>query len=221
MRRLLDRARSHANDPELFAGLVQACRYAGLDRAAITAYEHARRLDPQVRTAVNHAYFAVGEYDKVIETDLEDPPISTAMALDAQGRSAEAVALLRGIEAPGLPRLFTLIINGLSALFEGNTAAALPAVDAMMQRWPLRDPCASYYLARCLARGGHPKALDILCRSIEGGFHSYTLFMRDPWLDSLRGEPAFQEALALAERERREAIDAFLAAGGERILGRP
>ena len=221
MRRLLDRARSHANDPELFAGLVQACRYAGLDRAAIAADEQARRLDPQVRTAVNHAYFAVGEYDKVIETDLEDPPITTAMALDAQGRSADAIALLRAMDAPGLPKLFTLIINGLSALFAGDTAAALPAVDAMMRRWPLRDPCASYYLARCLARGGHPKALEILRRAIEGGFHSYALLTRDPWLDSLRGERSFADLVAIAERGHQEAIRAFLDAGGERILGRP
>jgi len=219
MRRLLERAQSHSADPELFAGLVQTCRYAGLDRAAIRAYEHARRLDPQVRTAVAHAYFAVGEYEKTIETDIEDPPIMTALAMDLQGRGAEAIAFLRRFAGPGLPTLFTLIIDGTTALFGGNSSAALPAVDAMMRRWPLRDPCATYYLARSLAAGRHPRAIEMLRRAIEGGFHSYGLFTRDPWLDSLRGERAFKEVMALAHNEYREGVDGFVAAGGERILG--
>ena len=33
-------------------------------RPAIAAYEHARRLDPQIRTAVSHAYLMTGEYER-------------------------------------------------------------------------------------------------------------------------------------------------------------
>jgi tetratricopeptide (TPR) repeat protein len=219
MLRLLERARSHSADPELFAGLVQACRYAGLDRPAIAAYEHARRLDPQVRTAVTHAYFTAGDYEKAIETDLEDPPIITALAMDLLGRRAEAVELLERFVVPGLPTLFQLIIDASVALFEGNMKAALPAADAMLQRWPMRDACATYYLARTLAAARHPRAIEIFRRAVEGGFHSYSCFTRDPWLDSLRGEPAFAEVMALAEKEYREALDAFVIAGGDHILG--
>ena len=52
MLRLLDRTRRRSSDPELFAGLVQACRYAGLQRPAIVAHEHAVRLEPQIKTGV-------------------------------------------------------------------------------------------------------------------------------------------------------------------------
>jgi serine/threonine protein kinase/tetratricopeptide (TPR) repeat protein len=219
MLRLLERARSRSADPELFAGLVQACRYAGLDRPAIAAYEHARRLDPQIRTAVTHAYFTAGEYQKAIDTDLEDPPIVTALALDLLGRPAEAAALLKRYVAPGLPTLFQLIIDASVALFEGELETALPAADAMLRKWPTRDACATYYLARTLAAARHPRAIEMLRRAIEGGFHSYSCFTRDPWLDSLRGEPAFAEVIALAQKEYREGLKAFIEAGGERILG--
>ena len=48
--RLLGEAARHGNDPELFAGLVHACRYCGLFEQSIAAHEEARRLDPNVAT---------------------------------------------------------------------------------------------------------------------------------------------------------------------------
>jgi eukaryotic-like serine/threonine-protein kinase len=219
MLRLLERARTRSTDPELFAGLVQACRYAGLDQPAIAAYEHARRLDPHIRTAVAHAYFTAGEYEKVIDTDLEDPAIISALAMDLLGRPGDGIAHLQRYLVPGLPVLFRLIIEASTALLEGNRERARTIGDPLIDKWPLRDPCATYYLARMLGAAGHPRAIEILRRSIEGGFHSYAMFMRDPWLDPLRTEPAFQELMALTERQYREGVEAFVAAGGERILG--
>ena len=55
MRRLLQRAR-RAVDPEHFAGLVHACRYAGLLNASVAAHEEARRLDPRIPTSVVNVY---------------------------------------------------------------------------------------------------------------------------------------------------------------------
>ncbi len=43
------RRRCHGNDPELFAGLVHACRYCGLFEQSIAAHAEARRLDPERR----------------------------------------------------------------------------------------------------------------------------------------------------------------------------
>ena len=43
--RLLGEANHNGNDPELFAGLVHACRYCGLFEQAIAAHDEARRLD--------------------------------------------------------------------------------------------------------------------------------------------------------------------------------
>ena len=44
MVRLLERLRHRSSDPELYAGLVHACRYCGVLDASIAASAHARRL---------------------------------------------------------------------------------------------------------------------------------------------------------------------------------
>jgi len=219
MLRLLERARTHPGDPELFAGLVQACRYAGLDHPAIAAYEHAYRLDPKIRTAISHAYLMAGEYERVIETDQEDPPLLTALALDMLGRPIDASAHLRAHQTPGMPGLMRLFLEATLAIVQRDRAAGLTVADEILENWRLRDPCATYYLARSLAALEHPRAIETLRRAVEGGFHSYAFFIRDPWLDRLRTEDAFTQVLSLAEAHFREAAQAFVAAGGERILG--
>ena len=62
MVRLVRRASSRGSDPELFAALVPACRYCGLLRHSLAAYERATRLDPNIRTSVQHTFFMLGDY---------------------------------------------------------------------------------------------------------------------------------------------------------------
>ena len=64
MLRLLERTRVSAPpDPELFAGLVQACRYAGLQRRPSLRTNTRVRLEPQIRTAVCPRVSDAGEYE--------------------------------------------------------------------------------------------------------------------------------------------------------------
>jgi hypothetical protein len=116
----------------------------------------------------------------------------------------------------GLHRLF---LEGMLAVLEEDRPAGTRAADEILQIWKLRDPCATYYLARTLAAFEHPRAIEIFRRAVEGGFHPYSFYQRDPWLDSLRAEAAFNDIMAGVAREYRDAVDAFLGAGGERILG--
>ena len=219
MLRLLERAGAHAGDPELFAGLVQACRYVGLERPAIAAYEHARRLDPGIRTAVVHAFLMSGAYQRAVETDQEDPPVMTAVALDLLGRRPDAAAHLRSLWHPGLTGLHRLFLDAMLGVLEEDRTAAESAADRLARLWRLRDPCARYYLARTLAAVGHPRALEMFGRAVEGGFCAAGFFRVDPWLDPIRHEPEFAVLLSRAERERSEAARAFEEAGGRRILG--
>jgi eukaryotic-like serine/threonine-protein kinase len=218
MLRLLERARERSSDPELFAGLVQACRYAGLQRPAIAAHEHARRLEPQIRTAVSHAYLMAGEYERAIETDRDDPPVVTTLALELMGRRDRAIAHARKYTGTGIPPLLRSFFTVNVALFEERQDDALAAGEETLKMWSLRDPCATYYLARTLASMGHPKAIPMLKRSVEGGFYCYPFFARDPALDRLRTDLEFRDVLRFAEAAYRDAADAFVAAGGERIL---
>ena len=57
------KAAQHGNDPELFAGLVHACRYCGLFEQAIDAHAEARRLDPNVPTSFEQTIMMSGDLD--------------------------------------------------------------------------------------------------------------------------------------------------------------
>ena len=220
MLRLVRRAHDHTGDPELFAGLVQACRYCGLLEPAIAAFEHARRLDPHIRTSVAHAYFALGDYEQTMATNVEDPPVLNALAMVALGRSHDAAALLREVDRGALPKLYRLYVQGTLGLIEGKRAHALESLRTLRQSSAMRDPCGWYYAARAFAYlGDHDIALESLERSVSGGFVCVPWLTRDPWMDSLRQRPQFRALLADADARHRRAADAFVKAGGDRLLG--
>jgi serine/threonine protein kinase len=220
MQRLLKRAQQSGADPELFAGLVQACRYCGLLDASIAAWEEARRLDPTIRTSVAHAFLMRSDYERVLETNVEDPPILNAAALQLMGRVEEAADLLHQLRARPLPRVLRAFIDATTEVLEGRRREALGHLDEVMRVWQFRDPCGIFYLARLLAAAGDkPGALAQLKASVEGGFFSPGFLLRDPWLDSLRGDAAFRHICAHAEERHRTAAEAFRKAGGESLLG--
>jgi tetratricopeptide (TPR) repeat protein len=221
MVRLLQRAASHPTDAELFAGLVQSCRYCGLLDAAIAAYEHAVRLDKAVRTSVTHAYFMRGDYEQAIATDLEDMKHVTLLALDLSGRRDEALRLAREIESRQLPPVLQGFVAMLRLQLEGRSPEAAAALREVVPRMPLRDPCSKFYISRQLAAAGEPvEAARMLAKSVDGGFSSFDFMMRDPWLQPIRGTDAFRAILRRAEARERQARAAFIEAGGEQVLGR-
>ncbi len=218
--RLLDRASLQMHDPDLFAGLVQACRHCGLLDEAVAAYERARRIDPKIRSSVAHAYLMRGDYDKTIETTLDNPPIPAILAMDLAGRAREAVDLLRERETAPLPQLLRDFLAATRTVIEGDLDECRTVTARLLESFRLRDPCAAYYIARLLARmGDGARARSILGKSVEDGFYVPSFLERDPWLDSLRGGAEFERIVERAWERHREARRVFLAAGGDRILG--
>ena len=67
MLRLLERARFRRNDPDLFAGLVQACRYCDELEASVAAHHRGCRLDSHLVTSAAHTYFLLGDYAKTLD----------------------------------------------------------------------------------------------------------------------------------------------------------
>ena len=64
--RLLGQATRHGNDPELFAGLVHACRYAGLYEESMAAHAEARRLDPHITTSFQQTLLMMRNIDRLV-----------------------------------------------------------------------------------------------------------------------------------------------------------
>jgi non-specific serine/threonine protein kinase len=219
--RLLKQASIRMHDPELFAGMVQSLRYCGLLDESIAAYERARRVDPAIRSSVSHAYLMRGDYDKAVETNLDNPPFPLIIAKELAGRADEAIAILREREAaPRLPQLLRDLLLSTRYLMEGNLEECRPVTERLMANYHSKDPCGAYYSARHMARlGDVESALSILTKSIEGGFYVPQFLKRDPWLDSLRGTSEFARLVERAEQRHLEAREAFRAAGGHRVLG--
>jgi serine/threonine protein kinase len=220
MVRLLERARFRRHDPDLFAGLVQACRYCDELEASVAAHHHARRLDSHVVTSAEHTYFLLGEYEKTLAFyDTKAGYYLDAAALAGMDRNEEALERLRQREGTaGAGSLVGAAMRSLRAYLEGNFAECLRAIPEL-ETMTRPDPEALFYLARHLARiDQRERAIAILCKVMEGGFLCASSLARDPWLASLRGAPGFGELAQQAERRRLEIHAAFMDAGGEQLL---
>jgi len=220
MVRLLKRARYRRHDPELFAGLVQACRYCGELQASLAAHNRARRLDPNVVTSAEHTYFLLGEYPKTLAFyDNKAGYYLDAAALAALGRNEEALERLRHRKAEGAPTgIVGAAVESLRCYLEGDIEGCLMAVPALES--PDRvDPESLFYIARHLARINlGERAIATLGKVIDSGFLCAPSLGNDPWLASLRSDPGFGGLSEKAEQRRIEVHAAFLQAGGEDVL---
>jgi serine/threonine protein kinase/tetratricopeptide (TPR) repeat protein len=218
MLRLIERAEARGADPELFAGLVHACRYCGLLDASVAAHLQARRLDPTVATSVGQTYFMRGDYAEVVAEDSSATPLVRNMALAMLGREVEAIANFRAHEAK-LQTRYGDLLHSARALLEGQHDESLAAAEAVMAS-EFRDPETLFHLARILARlGERQQATSLVGRAVEHGFFCYPAIARDPWLDSLRGGAGFVAVLREAETRHRGAERTFTRARGDRVLG--
>lgn len=224
--RLLREAGRHRNDPDLFAGLVHACRYCGLFEESLAAHAEARRLDPNVATSVGGTL--------VLASFAERLPDVRAL-------------LVAGGGDYGL-RVISLGLGGLrdearSALIEMRNAVRIDVFASWMEflaAWLDRrpdemlahlaristlkiqdDPEAMFQEAWLLAdAGAHDHALALLQRAVAKGYAVAPTLERSRHFDPLRGNPAFESLLADAHAKRARAREAFVREGGERLLGR-
>jgi tetratricopeptide (TPR) repeat protein len=216
MSRLIRLAKTRGSDPELFAGLGHACRYCGLLKASLAAFEQARRLDPRVRMSTAITYFMLGDYERVLDFDPEDIPYARNVALAMLGRHEEALASLRTIDERIASRMVSFT-SSLRLLLHGRTDDSIATLGALRD---IRDPEARYFVGRHLAYAGdHAGALEAIEWAVDNGFFCTPAVVRDPWLDGLRGNPAFAAILSRAEARHRDAVVTFLTAEGDRLLG--
>lgn len=219
MLRLLERVGTGAADPQLFAGLVVACRFCGLLEASLAADRRARRIDPAIQTSVQYTYWALGDYHQAALHDVEDIQAIRHGALWMLGREAEALAGVREAltHAPG--SLEHWIVESQLAAMEGRAEDCVRHEQAVLGAG-FHDPEGLLLHVRELAYVGElDRALALLDRVVQGGYHCPAALTRDPWLDPLRGFPEFVRLVRQAEAGRARAAEGYTRAGGERILG--
>jgi len=225
LERLLGEAGRHGNDPELFAGLVHAGRYCGLYEQSIAAHHEARRLDPNVPTSVEQTVLMTGDVERLLALE---PPRAAAGAdagirvigLGLAGRRDEArQALARMAEASRIPA-FGLWIDSLMAWLDRRPRDMVAGVSSLRTLKIMEDPEAIFQVGWLLCDvGEHEAGLTDLRRAVAKGYFVAPTLAASPQFDALRPDPGFQELVAEAEAGRQEALAAFHAAGGERLLG--
>jgi eukaryotic-like serine/threonine-protein kinase len=216
MERLLKRAHSHRNDPNVFAGLVHACRYCGLLEASVAAHERARELDPNVQTSVQHTYMILGVPQKALDscgpTDIWTRP----NALVALGRKDEAIEQLRraGNANPWIVFWRTL--------FEGDRQKSLDALNRAQTAFPVHtsDPEARFFNGCLLAELNETgRALEFLSLALDEGYHCHYALLHEPNLELLRSHQQFPELVNRAAAMDRHTRNMFVHNGGDRLLG--
>ena len=149
--RLLSAARTNDRDPELWAGLVHACRYCGLLPASIVAHERARQLDPTIATSVRHTYWLLGDANHALQAAGRVYFYFEAMVLATTGRTDDALVTIREMERTHRPELMQNFIASLRCLLEGKRAESLSRLSLVQ-----RDAQRSLARAAAFATGIRP-----------------------------------------------------------------
>ena len=223
--RLVDQATRHGNDPELFAGLVHACRYCGLNEASLAAHDEARRLDPNIPTSVEQTLLMMGDIDGLLS--VERPSLIAGaddgirvIGLGLAGRRDEA---RRAVEAMRqLPRIatFRMWTDHILAWLEGRHGDMLTGLATLGTLRIQEDPEAIFQEAWLLCDlGHHADALVHLRRAVAKGYCPAATLAGSRQFEALHGDPSFQAMVAEAEAGRQRSLAALRDAGGERLLG--
>jgi tetratricopeptide (TPR) repeat protein len=226
--RLLSEANRHGNDPELFAGLVHACRYCGLYDESIAAHAEARRLDPNIPTSLPQTLLMTGDIERLMA--IEPPPLGTGgdewiqarvTGLGLAGRRDESRQQLA--EMRQAPRVSAYQTWGdyLAAWLDRRPADMLGSLSAMSSLKVHSDPEFFFRVGWLLCDvGEHEQGLLYLRRALTKAYFVAPTLSASRSFDPLRSDPRFQAIRAEAEVGRQQALAAFREAGGERLLGR-
>jgi serine/threonine-protein kinase len=226
MVRLLNEANRHGNDAELFAGLVHACRYAGLFGESIAAHAEARRLDPHVRTSVQQTLLMVGDIDRLVAADAEEESGGgdagiRVIGLGLLGRRDEAREALAAMEDQPRIQAFHAWTSHLAAWLDRRIDDMLATLTSVAPLKIFDDPEAIFQEGWLLCDAGEQRrGLEYLQRAVAGGYFPIATLTRWPQFVELAGTPAFDALMAEASAGQNRARAAFRDAGGERLLAR-
>jgi tetratricopeptide (TPR) repeat protein len=217
MARLLDRAAERPPNARVMAGLVTACRYAGLIDASLAAHAKAEAIDPDIRTTVCWAHFLSGDYPAAIAADRGQPPFCALISQLLLGTlDANAVKAVQDQMPDGNLRT---ALRAYRYLAQGRVDSALADLR-QMNRAGFSDPEGWFLTALFFARiNARAEAIEWLSNSVGAGYTPYRALAEQPHFDSVRDMPEFARILEQARERVEHAKRLYDRAGGPKILG--
>ncbi len=214
---LREALKANSNYAPVHWELGYAYRFAGMLDDSVAECEHARQIDPLVKSngSVLNTYLYLGQYDKFLAS-LPDVSDSSFLLfyrgfgeyyqkdLERASRDFD-----RAYEVD--PTMYAQIGKALSESIAHRQADGLQILQGLESKIAERgvgDPEAAYKIAQAFAvLGDKASALRMLRRSVESGFFSYPYIATDPLLNGLRREGEFAQVLEVAH-QRHEAFKA-------------
>jgi Tfp pilus assembly protein PilF len=211
---------TNPNQAEVHWELGYAYRFAGMLKESAAECERARQLDPGVKfnSSALNAHLYLGDYDRFLQGLPRDSDASLILFYRGFGeyhqknwkQAAKDFDKAFELRPTFLQARVGKALSEGIAKHNGKALEMLHETENKIEERDVRDSEAIYKIAQAFAvLGDKASALRVLRRSIENGFFSYPYFVRDPLLDSLRGEPEFTTLMTLA-RDRHEAFKKLL-----------
>ena len=182
--RLLRHAATNRHDAQLFAGLVPACRYAGLLGASVAAHDEAVRLDPNVATGVEYtlAHLPDGVQKAARLTSARAGFLEGIFPAIALGEPANAREVLRSVSIELVPPAFLRSFDAISAFIDRPAADAIPVIEEAIAAHV--DPEALFLFGIMLTRLGiAERGLNVVRDAVRAGYTPAS---------TLRPEPGFR-----------------------------
>jgi tetratricopeptide (TPR) repeat protein len=219
--RLLEYAKMNRNDPQLFAGLVHACRYAGLLEESLAAHAEARRLDPNVATSVEYTLMMLGDHDRLLAM-AKEPGADVAAVFYGRAVAGERIDRTEfdaHIHLDSIPAVYRIAVEAVLIVSSGSVEEAENAIDASAAIHT--DPEALFMLGLIAAARlkDVPRTMRLVEGAIRGGFSAVKTLEQSPAFGPMRDRPEFAVLVELARQRRQVAAAVFTRGGGNQLLG--
>jgi TolB-like protein/Tfp pilus assembly protein PilF len=220
--RLLRHASTNRLDAQLFAGLVHACRYAGLIEASMAAHEEAVRLDPNVATSLEYslAHLPGGAQKAAQLTSPHRGTLDGIFPSIALGDLANAGEILGSVDMSQVPPAFRRSFDAVAAFISRPAADAVAAVEEAVAAHV--DPEALFLYGTILLRlGVVDRGLEIIAGAVTAGFTPASTLAQHHAFGAVRDRASFGAIVGEARARMQAAQMKFVGAGGPFLVGLP
>jgi TolB-like protein/tetratricopeptide (TPR) repeat protein len=220
--RLMKHAVTNRHDAQLFAGLVHACRYAGLIDASLAAHDEAMRLDPNVATSVEYtiAHLPGGAKRAALMTTSRVGGLDGVFPAVILGDPDDTREVLKSITIDSVPPAFRRSYEAVIAFAERRTADIIPAVEAAIAVHV--DPEALFLFGMLLLRAcATERGLQVIGGAVRAGYTPATTLRDNDAFAGLRGNTIFLSIENEAWDTLRANQAQFESVGGPELLGMP